>query len=542
MRTTLILSVIAAAGTAGTAWADPIYLPMPDQSVVSAEDFSVHFVASDKGQNPSTREDDYDWHGANIDTDEVVLLEPCWAGNYPFAGVHMTFEPGFWAAHLDQLRRHIERFVPDENYTGLIIVDYESWRPIWDRTKNEPGTSDPAAWDKDFKDDWREFARVRYADRLQGLNAAQKEEVFRETYEDAAREFFVRTIREIKRVRPHAKAGYFAIPVKRYGSNETPAGVIGYGNLSYTASQLNDRLSWVGDECDFVMPNVYGVRVGIPEGEPYDNNAGEAPAFRNAEYIYSSVAEARRMARGKPVYVIGSTRYWSGRAYPDPSMPMAALDMQQQFEYSRLAGASGLVLWHHKPTTPDDVFIPYVASTLGPIARAYNIHDADVADGLDPGAPSAPQETADSGDENDDNGKDDRFADLSPEMREAKLRELNGGEDNGKGETAAADKNTKDEPDTPTNTFTRTATTTTTARFTNSGAPKATGSTSSTKTASRVFTKNSANKPSKDEADKPGAPSKDADAKKVAEKKAADNRPARRWVYTQASANKSSDD
>lgn len=538
MRALTLTSLIIAAGTASTALASPQPqpMPMPDQSVVAPADFEVMLVASDQGVNPGERVADYEWHGANIDPNGAVLLESCWAGNYPFAGVHLTFEPGFWEAHLDQLRRHVERFVPDPEYTGLIVVDYEHWRPVWDRTRNEPGSADPSARDYDFKDDWREFARVRYADQLQGLNAAQKEEVFRQTYEAAAREFFVRTVREIKRTRPNAKAGYFMIPVRRYGSQETPQGVIGYGNLTYTASQLNDRLPWVAEECDFLMPNVYGTRLGVPNGEPYDIYSGEAPAWRNAEYIYSSVAEAVRMARGKPVYVIGSTKYWTHTPDPDPNMPMTELDMEQQFEYSRLAGASGLVLWHYKPDIPDNVFQPYIESTLGPIAAGYNIHDnVDVNDDLDDNGPTLPSAGAGdapqsgSGDEDEiadgSPGEKDPTDSLTPEEQAHKDSESGKDEDSGFGSGVVV-----------------------TSRYSGGsslliGGAKPSGSASG-ESKRRVYRKNANKK--KDESSKPGAPTEDktttSDKKDKKVEKGETERPTRRWVYTSTPSNRYGND
>lgn len=35
--------------------------------------------------------------------------------------------------HLDKCNDDIDAFIPNENFDGLGVIDYESWRPLWDR-------------------------------------------------------------------------------------------------------------------------------------------------------------------------------------------------------------------------------------------------------------------------------------------------------------------------------------------------------------------------------------------------------------------------
>ena len=34
--------------------------------------------------------------------------------------------------HLRKARKDIERKIPDPNYEGLAVIDWEQWRPLWD--------------------------------------------------------------------------------------------------------------------------------------------------------------------------------------------------------------------------------------------------------------------------------------------------------------------------------------------------------------------------------------------------------------------------
>ena len=36
-------------------------------------------------------------------------------------------------AHLSQVRKDVEYYVPDPNFTGLAVIDWEAWRPIFER-------------------------------------------------------------------------------------------------------------------------------------------------------------------------------------------------------------------------------------------------------------------------------------------------------------------------------------------------------------------------------------------------------------------------
>lgn len=40
-------------------------------------------------------------------------------------------QEGDLTKHLDQYKKHVDELIPDVNNNGLIIIDFESWRPIF---------------------------------------------------------------------------------------------------------------------------------------------------------------------------------------------------------------------------------------------------------------------------------------------------------------------------------------------------------------------------------------------------------------------------
>ena len=43
------------------------------------------------------------------------------------------FQLGNLKLHLNKVRQDIERFIPKKTFTGLAVIDMESWRPIYER-------------------------------------------------------------------------------------------------------------------------------------------------------------------------------------------------------------------------------------------------------------------------------------------------------------------------------------------------------------------------------------------------------------------------
>ncbi|NQY92266.1 MAG: hypothetical protein HRT46_11515 [Deltaproteobacteria bacterium] len=304
----------------------------------------------------------------------MVILYAYQAGRYPYAGPHeLKLDPEWMDRHFQRLERMLDRHIPDPDFDGYATIHYESWDVLWELLGEVESDEDASARDLDYKADWRDYIEEHEPQRVEGLSADEREEVFAETYEETAREFLLDTLRECKRLRPDTKWSYDYFPHKIYRLPElTDEGVLGYGDLSHRASELNDELEWLWEEMDFISSNLYQIKYTLKEisnNKDGSYNTKEA----NAEFMWSNILERLRVASGKPVYVMLWSYY--GGAHRDTYLNK--INRRQTLEIPLLAGADGVIIWHSVHGRSEQrSFQKHVRSTLvKEILRLYNKHD-----------------------------------------------------------------------------------------------------------------------------------------------------------------------
>lgn len=283
-----------------------------------------------------------DYDATPFDREGMLVLYAGAVGLYPFGGIHLVEgDPTYMERHFERMRGHMDRWAPI-GYDGIILIDYESWWASWDHTANKPSEEAPDAHDKDYKDDWIEYIEQHRPEVIAGKTGVVRELAIRDAYEEATVRFMVETLRECKRLYPDAQFGYYNYPKGIYGSNLTPRGVIGYGDLSHYASEVNDRLAPLWEEIDVTFPRIYPVRVTtVDRADKVNENLPE----QQYEFIASHVLESKRLAPEKPCIPLGSTRYFG---HPDPAISSSSLSKRNtwmQFAVPRDVGAEGVLLW-----------------------------------------------------------------------------------------------------------------------------------------------------------------------------------------------------
>lgn len=339
-------------------------------------------------------QDEIDFAGADISRDLVFLAQHR-VGLFPKPGIHLyERDPSLWDRHFRKLRSDMNRWVP-EDFTGLVVIDYERWRATWDRTRNERNDAAPeTAEDHDFLLDWRDAIRDTRREEYYGHGQDTRLQFVYDTYDEMALRFYIETIRECKRLRPNAQFSYFNYPKLRYMCDETPQGAIGYGDLTHRASEINDKMQALYDEMDFIVPSIYPKKWTV-EGNAFvdflpQNKQNRVPG--NEQFVSSMVGEAMRLGDGKPVYPIISLQYYFG-VTPQPWIN--ELNIRQAIEVSRNAGASGLILW-------EDVIHP----------SEWNELQAMIHDRLAPAIIDLVGSADDSGGDYADNGSGDQGGDI----------------------------------------------------------------------------------------------------------------------------------
>lgn len=263
---------------------------------------------------------------------------------------HMAVIRRGMALHVRSLEQRMPSLVP-AGFDGYVVIDYEAWWALWERTSNQPSSAPSDALDTDFKDDWRDFIRERRPHLVDGLSAADAERVYEATYEAHVRNFMLTTLYTCKRLRPRAKWGFYNYPQVLVNSDLTPPGVKGYGDLTHEASLLNDQNQWLYDAADFVAPRIYPPFEVLPETPEGGFKPGQIPVRGHEEWLSSMVREAVRLARGKPVIPIHSAVYYSSQ---DISLqPVTYFQHREVFRILAENGAAGVIVWHSVATAEE---------------------------------------------------------------------------------------------------------------------------------------------------------------------------------------------
>nr|XP_019956992.1 PREDICTED: hyaluronidase-1-like isoform X1 [Paralichthys olivaceus] len=143
--------------------------------------------------------------------------------------------------HLWVASEDIHTYIPDRGFQGLAVVDWESWRPVWERNWD----SKQVYWEAS-----RELVRAMHPD----WSPAQVEAVARVTFEEAGRNFMEQTLKLGREERPNGLWGYYGFPdCYNYLGKE-----INYtGECPAVAMKRNDELLWLWNSSSALYPDIY---------------------------------------------------------------------------------------------------------------------------------------------------------------------------------------------------------------------------------------------------------------------------------------------
>eukprot|EP01048_Picozoa_sp_COSAG05_P016453 COSAG05_NODE_2118_length_3536_cov_3.709340_2_plen_252_part_00 len=108
------------------------------------------------------------------------------------------------SAHLLKLRETVPLLIPDPDWDGLAVFDFEEWQPVW-----ELMTAGGVAGG------WHSIAYQQYSVNLTRLahphvtNESELAAMAKASYEAAATDFLVQTLRTCRAIRPRALWGFY---------------------------------------------------------------------------------------------------------------------------------------------------------------------------------------------------------------------------------------------------------------------------------------------------------------------------------------------
>lgn len=171
---------------------------------------------------------------------------------------------GTLTAHLVKAKSEMKEFISQDS-PGLAVIDWEAWRPLWDRN-----------WGSKL------IYKKLSVDHARKMNSSSQDitKVAKSQFEQAGRSFMVKTLSLGISERPGHLWGFYLFPdCYNYGWEES-----GYtGRCSTKTKEQNDQLLWLWKRSTALFPSVY-----ISEGL---RNSPHAKL-----YVRNRVQEALRVA------------------------------------------------------------------------------------------------------------------------------------------------------------------------------------------------------------------------------------------------------
>ncbi|EPB68897.1 hyaluronoglucosaminidase [Ancylostoma ceylanicum] len=230
-------------------------------------------------------------HDLSFYGEKVVIFYEFIFGRYPYYKGYKEDQPVNGGTpqncsideHLKIAKENITERIPKEDFDGFAIIDLEEWRPIFDQN----------FWGLKSVFRNQSLALVRkWNSSLQ--NETEIAKLAEEQFNNAAREFFVKTIRLGRDMRKKAKWGFYGFPYCNYN-----AGKNGTYECWKKYQDWNDKMMFIFNESTALFPSIY-----------LGSNATSEERFG---YVQAVLNEARRISKKftppLPIYAYTKIEY-----------------------------------------------------------------------------------------------------------------------------------------------------------------------------------------------------------------------------------------
>ncbi|XP_035518495.1 hyaluronidase-1 [Morone saxatilis] len=144
--------------------------------------------------------------------------------------------------HLRVASDNIRTCIPDRDFQGLAVVDWESWRPVWERN-----------WDS--KQVYWEGSKALVRSRHPDWSPAQVDAAARLEFEKAGRKFMEETLKLGREERPNGLWGYYGFPnCYNYYSDKSANYT---GECPAAEKKRNNELLWLWNVSSALYPDIY---------------------------------------------------------------------------------------------------------------------------------------------------------------------------------------------------------------------------------------------------------------------------------------------
>ncbi|XP_073501262.1 hyaluronidase-1-like isoform X2 [Phyllobates terribilis] len=145
--------------------------------------------------------------------------------------------------HLDKVHQDLTTFMADKNFTGVAVVDWEHWRPLWDR--NWEGMLLYQQRSLQLLSQWHpnwSFGKLR--------------KVAKRQFEAAAQDFMAATLQLCRQHRPGGLWGFYGFP-ECYNFENKNSSKKYSGRCPRGEVRRNDQQSWLWNISRALYPHIY---------------------------------------------------------------------------------------------------------------------------------------------------------------------------------------------------------------------------------------------------------------------------------------------
>ena len=250
--------------------------------------------------------------------------------------------------HLNLFAKGVTDWIPDPNWNGNAVLDFEEWTTIWEENDNILDS-----WHgKRYQNESIRIVRLQHPE----FNNTQIEAMAKLNFETAASNFFIQSLNLGRKLRPHAKWGFYGVPANQLGpcsgtgkdtkcSYDGPDGAL---YKSYASRQAN-----VIQASDALFPSIYLSDSLI--NRPYNASS----------YVTSIISEMVHLANGKPVYAYAWHYYHAGKNLIPINQTIAILDNVLK------AGGNGVVYWGSSMQQKNATYWNWLKTVGGPAIKNW---------------------------------------------------------------------------------------------------------------------------------------------------------------------------